>query len=107
MVSSGLWNGSLLKRLEQPNVTKQTIGVRSFDCPFSTIKLIFYTFVKNLNFYTMKTINKTTIALLNDLSNDIEMIKKADSNIEAVWQLDKLINIIKLSQKLIKETINN
>lgn len=32
--SSDLWNGSLLKRLEQPNVTKQTIVGRPLDCPF-------------------------------------------------------------------------
>jgi len=50
--------------------------------------------------------NNITKALLEDLQNDLNIIKSHESNIEVVWSLNKLISNIKLTQKLIQEELN-
>jgi len=48
-----------------------------------------------------------TKALLKDLQNDLNTVKKSSSNIETVWQLNKFIDAIKLTQKLITNNIKD
>ncbi len=49
--------------------------------------------------------NDTTKALLNDLQNDLDSIKKLESNIEVVWQLEVLKRNIEATTKLILKNI--
>ena len=54
-------------------------------------------------------INKFTLALLQDLKDDIKSLESKSSNIEVVWELEKMQNrkILLLTSKLIKENLNN
>ena len=51
------------------------------------------------------SINKITKALLKDLQDDLERIKHVESNIEVVWQLDKLKTAIDFTKNKIRESI--
>jgi hypothetical protein len=50
--------------------------------------------------------NDLTKALLKDLEEDLNSIKFLESNMEAVWRLDKLKNNISLAQRIIRKSIN-
>ena len=50
--------------------------------------------------------NNLTKALLKDLQEEIDDIKKLGSNIEAVWALDRLKQSIDFSQKEITNKID-
>ena len=54
-------------------------------------------------------LNKFTLALIQDLKNDIKNLESKGSNVEVVWELEKMQNrkILLLTSKLIKENLNN
>jgi len=54
-------------------------------------------------------LNKFTLALIQDLKNDIKNLELKGSNIEVIWELEKMQNrkILLLTSKLIKENLNN
>ena len=51
--------------------------------------------------------NNLTKALLKDLQEDLDSIKKLESNIEVVWALAKLKQNINFTQKEIEKNIDS
>jgi len=47
----------------------------------------------------------STRALLRDLQNDLDEINKCESNIEVIWELEKMKNSINFTIKQIKTTL--
>jgi len=54
-------------------------------------------------------LNKFTLALIRDLKNDIKNLESKDSNIEVVWEIEKMQNrnILLVTSELIRENLNN
>ena len=53
-------------------------------------------------------INKFTLALIQDLKNDIKNLERKGSNMEVVWELEKMQNrkILLATSKLIRENLD-
>ena len=53
-------------------------------------------------------INKFTLALIQDLKNDIKNLERKGSNMEVVWELEKMQNrnILLATSKLIREELD-
>ena len=49
--------------------------------------------------------NDVTKALLKDLQADLDLMKGLETNIEVVWQLQKMKEAVELSMKLILKSI--
>ena len=54
-------------------------------------------------------LNKFTLALIQDLKDDIKNLESKGSNIEVVWEIEKMQkrDILLATSKLIRENLNN
>ena len=50
--------------------------------------------------------NEKTKALLKDLQSDLDRIKRLESNSGVIWGLDTMVHTIRLTQKLIRKSID-
>jgi hypothetical protein len=55
----------------------------------------------------MKDLNSTSLALIKDLQQDLKNLLKCQSNIELVWELERLHkqNILSKTADLIRESL--